>query len=73
MVDTACTTDDEWSAWPVDAGTNVPAGNYIVNKNITVDGRVLLAGSTSLILMDGCTLMVNGLYIPAGFTLAIYG
>ena len=73
VVDTEYMTDDNWSMWPVDAGTNIPAGNYVVNQDITVGDRVLLAGSTSLILMDGYTLTVDGLFISGGCTLAIYG
>ena len=57
--------------FPLD--TSVAAGTYVVNKDITISGRVSLAGDTDLILMDGCTLNVKGLYVPLGKTLKIYG
>ena len=65
-------TDNEWTAWP-DGATNVPGGMYVLNKNVTVNGLVSLGDNTSLILCDGCTLNVKGLYIPKGKTLTVYG
>ena len=53
--------------------TTVAAGWYYLNDNVTVDGRVSLEGDTSIILRDGKTLDVKGLYIPQGSTLTIYG
>ena len=64
-------TDTKWMAWP--DGTDVPGGMYVVNRNTTVNGRVTLQGDTSIVLVDGCTLDVKGLYIPAGKTLTVYG
>ena len=53
--------------------TTVSGGTYIVNQNITIDGRVELQDDTKLILKDGYTLTVKGLTIAAGKTLQIYG
>ena len=35
-------------------------GWYVVKDNVTVDSRITVSGSVNLILMDGCTLTVNG-------------
>ena len=52
---------------------SMTGGKYFLNRDVTVNGRILLTGSTELILGDGFTLNVKGLYIPAGSTLIIYG
>ena len=52
---------------------SIDGGTYYVNKNITIKDRVNLKGDTELILGDGNTLKVEGLYIPEGKTLTIYG
>ena len=51
---------------------NLPGGWYVVNSNVTVDGRINLTGDTNLILGDGYTLDVKGIYIPQGSMLTIY-
>ena len=58
---------------PVPADGKMTSGWYYLNSNVTVNGRVNLTGDTNLILGDGYTLTVDGLYIPAGKTLTIYG
>ena len=52
--------------------TTLPAGWYVVNSDITMDGRIDLTSNTNLILGDGYTLNVKGIYIPQGSTLTIY-
>ena len=47
-------------------------GWYYLNNNVTVDGRVLLTGDTNLILGNGHTLDVKGIFVPQGSTLTIY-
>ena len=64
-------TDDNWMSWPED--TNIPGGYFVVDGNVTVNGRATLHGNTSIVLCDGCELNVKGLYIPAGCILNIYG
>ena len=51
---------------------DLPAGWYVVNSNVTVNNRINLTGDTNLILSDGYTLNVKGIYIPQGSTLTIY-
>ena len=48
-------------------------GWYLVDRDIKVDGRLCFTGDANLILYDGYTLDVKGMYIPAGYTLNIYG
>ena len=48
-------------------------GWYVVDRNITINDRVILTGDTQIVLLNDCTLDVRGLYIPQGFTLTIYG
>ena len=52
--------------------TSLASGTYVVNSNVTVDGRINLTGDMNLILGDGYTLDVKGIYIPLGSTLTIY-
>ena len=57
----------------VPADGSMTVGKYFLNRDVSVNGRVELTGDTELILGDGFTLDVKGLYIPAGSTLTIYG
>ena len=62
------------TAVPVPSNGNMTSGWYILNSNVTKSGRVeSITGDVHLILGDGCTLDVKGLYVPAGTTLTIYG
>ena len=78
--------DHSWDGTAVSAeektrnGVNVVPSNgamtsgwYILNSDVTVNSRICLTGDTYLILGDGYTLDVKGLYIPKGSTLRIYG
>ena len=49
------------------------SGWYYLGKNITVKERIFLTGDTNLILGDGFTLDVKGIYVPQGSTFTIYG
>ena len=60
-------------AVPVPADGQMTSGWYILDSNVTVDGRILLTGDVNLILGDGYTLDVKGLYVPFGSTLIIRG
>ena len=49
-------------------------GWYIVKGEVTNSNRLTVSGTVNLILADGCTLNVaNGIYVPGGTTLNIYG
>ena len=56
-------------------GVMKTGGRYYVNRNIETDGRTGVSGTgtAELILGDGCTLTIPGLYVPPGATLIIYG
>ena len=69
-VDTTSVTEDI-PAVPSDG--SMTGGKYFLGSNVTVNDRIYLTGSTELILGDGFTLDVKGLYIPAGSTLSVYG
>ncbi len=58
---------------PFPESQEIAPGWYYVNRDLTINGRVCLQGDTHIILCDGCTLDVKGLYIPKGYTLHIYG
>ena len=61
-------------AQPVPSNGNMTSGWYYLNGDVTKNGRVeSITGDVCLILCDGYTLEVKGLYIPAGSTLTIYG
>ena len=61
-------------AQPVPSNGNMTSGWYYLNGDVTNNGRVeTITGDVCLILCDGYTLDVKGLYIPAGSTLTIYG
>ena len=64
-------TDNEWIAFP--NVKSIPSGKYVLNRDITVKDRVSLEGDTWLVLTDGYTLDVRGLYVPKGATLTVYG
>ncbi len=72
VVATEKDTPEGTAAFPYKDNTCIPAGWYYLSHDITVDDRVCLEGDTHLILGDGCTLDVEGLYIPDGSTLTIY-
>ena len=76
IIETKKTIDYENSMefpWYYASSFSLDPGFYVVNKNLNIDGRVFLKGDTEILLMDGFTLNVKGLYIPAGKTLKIYG
>ena len=56
-------------AVPVPSDGNMTSGWYYLNSNVTRNGRILLTGDVNLILGDGFTLDVKGLYVPFGCTL----
>ena len=60
-------------AQSVPADGQMTSGFYYLDRDVTVDGRIELTGDTWLILGDGFTLDVKGLYIPEGSKLTIYG
>ncbi len=51
------------------------AGWYVVNRNVTLPGRVTVTGDVNLILMDNCTLTAEngGINLSEGNSLTIYG
>ena len=51
---------------------SMTSGWYYLNSNVSVDGRINLTGDTYLILGDGFTLDVKGIFIPQNSTLTIY-
>ena len=57
---------------PFPESQEIAPGWYYVNRNLTINGRVCLQGDTQIILGDGFTLNVKGLYIPSECTLTIY-
>ena len=62
----------QWQAFPDDA--NITSGWYYLNHDVTKNGRIeSITGDVNLILGDGNTLDVKGLYVPPGSTLSIYG
>ena len=61
-------------AAPVPSDGNMTSGWYYLNSNVTKNGRIeSITGDVNLILGDGFTLDVKGLYVPVGSTLTIYG
>ena len=66
-------TDKTQTAVPVPSDGNMTSGWYYLNSNVTKNGRVeSITGDVHLILGDGYTLDVKGLYVPQGSTLTIY-
>jgi|GEM_PF-5247125 len=63
------------------ATTELADGWYIISGDVTINETVFVTGNVSLILADGCTLIVNGtvnlgiagINVPAGSSLTIYG
>ena len=62
---------DEARIIPADG--NMDGGWYYLDRDITVKNRISISDSVHLILGDGYTLDVRGLYIPEGKTLYVYG
>ena len=60
-------------AKPVPSDGSMTSGWYYLNSNVKVNGRIYLEGDTHLILCDGYTLDVKGIYVPKGSTFTIYG
>ena len=60
---------------PIDSSTtSLTSGRYVVNKDVTVSSRIGISGTVDLILTDGSKLTAgNGIYLPKGSTLNIYG
>ena len=69
-VTTETATSGKIRAVPEDGG--MTEGWYYLNSDVTLNGRICLTGSMDLILGDGKTLDVKGIYIPQGSTLTIY-
>ena len=57
---------------PVPEDGKMISGWYWLNKDVRINKRIFLEGDTYLILGDGCTMDVKGLYVPKGSTLTIY-
>ena len=56
------------------SGTAENPGWYIVNSNVSVNGRLTVSGNANLILADGCTLVVNGgIRVEEPDSLTVYG
>ena len=70
-VTTSNTYADEARIIPADG--NMDGGWYYLDRDITVKNRISISDSVHLILGDGYTLDVRGLYIPEGKTLYVYG
>ena len=59
---------------PVPSDGKMTSGWYYLSNDVKKDGRVeSIKGDVYLILGDGKTLDVKGLYVPSGSTLTIYG
>lgn len=55
-------------------GSGTTGGWYVVNSSITISRRVTVTGDVHLILVDDCTLTVNGgIRVAQGNSLTIYG
>ena len=62
-----------YNVQPVPSDGNMTSGWYYLNSNVTKNGRVdSITGDVNLILEDGFTLDVKGLYVPEGSTLTVY-
>ena len=68
------TVELDWEAY---SGNQIitEGGWYYVTGNVTVDGKLVFAGSgtTHLILCDDAKLLTAGVYVAEGTTLTIYG
>ena len=49
------------------------AGTYVVNQNVTINGKIKFQGNVNLILCDNCTLTVNGYIYGDMNAFTIYG
>jgi len=58
-----------------DAQTDVTweGGTYVVNQNVTINGKITISRNVNLILCDGCTLTVNGSVRQRSGVITIYG
>lgn len=64
------TTDILWGSAAGAAGNSL----YVVDNDVTMEGRIVVQGDVGLILCDGCKLEVKkGIYVPAGTSFTIYG
>ena len=55
-------------------GTSGQTKWYVVNSNVILSGNVTVSGNVHLILVDGCTLTVNGsIKVDEGNSFTIYG
>ena len=70
VVDTEATSPRSTADFP--ESRTVEGGWYYLSRDITINDRVSLTGDTHLILGDGRTLDVEGIYVPKGSTLTIY-
>ncbi len=62
------------SATEITNQTTLNAGWYVVNKSVTISGRITVKGDVHLILADGYTLTANaGIGVNSGNSLTIYG
>ena len=66
-------TETAYEVRNVPTGGNMDSGWYYLNRNATINDRISISGDTHLILGEGYTLDVRGLYIPYGKTLYVYG
>ena len=69
-IDTYTLMDENTVTW----SESTTGGWYVARDNVTINQRVQVQGNVYLILMDGCTLTVNGgIQLEAGNSLTIYG
>lgn len=69
-IDTYTLMDKNTVTW----SERTTGGWYVARDNVTINQRVQVQGNVYLILMDGCTLTVNGgIQLEAGNSLTIYG
>lgn len=73
VVETEGHSPEETYYFPSSIDDNtLSSGWYYLDKDVTIDGRLILTGNTNLILGDDCTLNVKGIYISYFATLHIY-
>lgn len=69
-IDTYTLMDENTVTW----SESNTGGWYVARDNVTINQRVQVQGNVYLILMDGCTLTINGgIQVEAGDSLTIYG
>jgi hypothetical protein len=56
-----------------DAGITCPAGTYVVEGDVTINGIIILNGAVDLIIKDGAKLTVNNYIYGSSKNLSIYG